>query len=419
MNLLVSKRLLSSTQIQVDTASSGIECLKLTQNSLYDGILMDHMMPEMDGITCLHALRSQSGGSCRETPVIALTANAGGDMQQLYKREGFFGYLAKPVSGSLLEAAVLKLLPIEKVQFLDDSMRQDADEGILLKNKKRRIPLLITTDSVCDLPKELINYYHIPILPYYVRTDKGHFLDGEEVESNDLLLYLSAGGNASSEPPTMADYEEFFAQRLTEAQNIIHISMARNESKGYDNAAAAAQCFENVTIFDSGQVSSGMGLFVLHAAKMASMEFSKEEILSELPQLFSRISSSFIVDNTKMLYNAGKIPQIVQRFCDIMMLHPILVLKKSKLTVNSINIGEKEHVIRTYIRHTLKDSNTIDKRILIITYIGMDKESLNTIKKLVLKQCIFERIYTQKASPTISCNCGAGMFGLLFMRKKP
>lgn len=419
MNLLVAKKLLSDTQIQVDTAASGPECLKLTQNTPYDGILMDHLMPEMDGIECLHALRSQPGGLCRETPAIALTANAGGDMQQLYKREGFAGYLAKPVSGSLLEAAVLKLLPAEKVRILDDSLRQDGEEGFLLKNRKQRIPLLITTDSVCDIPKELAEQYHIPILPYYVHTDKGYFLDGEEVESDDLLLYLSADGTASSEAPSVSDYEEFFAQRLTEAQDIIHVSMARYASKGYDNAAAAAECFENVTVFDSGHLSSGMGLFVLCAMHMTSMEFSKEELLEELTGLRNRISSSFIVDNTKTLYNAGKIPQIVQQVCDTMMLRPVLVLKKSKLTVGAVNIGEPEHAMRNYIRQTLKDKKTIDKSILFITYAGMDGETLNTIKKLVLKECDFERIYVQKASPTISCNCGAGTFGLLFMRKKP
>lgn len=419
MNLLVAKKLLSNTQIQIDTATSGMECLKLTQNIQYDGILMDHLMPEMDGIACLHALHSQSGGLCQETSVIALTANAGGDMQKLYKQAGFVGYLAKPVSGSLLEAAVLKLLPAEKVQFLDSSLRQDADEGILLQNRKQRVPLLITTDSACDLPKELTNHYHIPILPYYVHTSKGHFLDGEEVESDDLLLYLSADGNASSEPPSISDYEEFFAQRLAEAQDIIHISMTRYASKGYDNAAAAAECFENVTVFDSGHLSSGMGLFVLCAIQKVSKELPKEQLFLELTELRSRISSSFIMNNTKIFHNTGRISQIIQQVCDIMMLHPILVLKKSKLTIGSVNIGEREHVIRNYIRHTLKDKKTIDKRVLFIAYVGIEKEMLNIIKELVLKQCAFERIYIQKASPTISCNCGEGTFGLLFIRKKP
>ena len=100
MNLMVVKKLLAETQIQIDMAHSGAECLRLTQNHHYDCILMDHLMPEMDGIECLHALRVQPGGLCQDVPVVALTANAGSDNQLLYRKEGFSGYLAKPVSGT-------------------------------------------------------------------------------------------------------------------------------------------------------------------------------------------------------------------------------------------------------------------------------------------------------------------------------
>ena len=81
MNLVVVSKLLSATRIQIDTALSGAECLQLTQNHHYDCILMDHMMPDMDGIECFHALRVQPGGLCQDVPVIALTANAGSDNQ--------------------------------------------------------------------------------------------------------------------------------------------------------------------------------------------------------------------------------------------------------------------------------------------------------------------------------------------------
>ena len=120
MNLMVVKKLLAETKIQLDTASSGAECLRLTQNHHYDCILMDHMMPEMDGIECLHALRAQPGGLCQDVPVVALTANAGSDNQLLYRKEGFSGYLAKPVSGALLEAAVLSILPKELVRECEE-----------------------------------------------------------------------------------------------------------------------------------------------------------------------------------------------------------------------------------------------------------------------------------------------------------
>ncbi len=150
MNLKVVRKLLSETKIHIDTASSGAECLKLTQIQHYDAILMDHLMPEMDGIECFHALRTQPGGLCQNVPVIALTANAGSNNQLLYRKEGFSGYLAKPVSGTLLEAAVLSILPKELITLSEEANQTEIGKDILIFEQSHRRSLMITTDSVCD-----------------------------------------------------------------------------------------------------------------------------------------------------------------------------------------------------------------------------------------------------------------------------
>ena len=92
-NIMVAEKLLRDTKVQTESAMSGEEALKKTLTQHYDVILMDHLMPKMDGIECLHRIREQVGGLNKETPVVALTANAGSDNQALYKREGFDGYI--------------------------------------------------------------------------------------------------------------------------------------------------------------------------------------------------------------------------------------------------------------------------------------------------------------------------------------
>ena len=76
-NLLVVTKLLRDTKIQIDTADSGAAALEKTLEKEYHLIFMDHMMPEMDGIECLHRIKNQVGGMCRASKVVALTANAG------------------------------------------------------------------------------------------------------------------------------------------------------------------------------------------------------------------------------------------------------------------------------------------------------------------------------------------------------
>ncbi len=417
MNLVVVKKLLSETKIQIDMALSAAECLEKTQTQHYDGILMDHMMPEMDGIECFHAVRVQPGGLCQNVPVIALTANAGSDNQLLYKKEGFSGYLAKPVSGALLEVAVLSILPKELVKISEEASQSDIGKDFLIFEQAQRISLLITTDSVCDLPESLKKEFGITVCPYYVCTDEGRFLDDQEVKTDELLVHMDEGHNGYSEPPEVEDYERFFAEKLTEAQNVIHITMAKHASDGYHNAVLAAKSFENVTVIDSGHLSSSMGLSVLYAAYMAENHATKQEIIQNVKRLRRYISSAFIIDNTHMMCRAGRISRRVQILCDALLLHPVLKLRDSRMVVGGLEMGDFAHMARSYVRRVFRDVRSIDRRILFITYVGITEDRLQYIQQLVRQYCPFERVYLQKASSAIASNCGPGSFGLLFMRK--
>ena len=417
MNLAVVKKLLSDTKIQIDIAMSGAECLAKTQDQHYDGILMDHLMPEMDGIACFHALRTQPGGLCQNVPVIALTANAGSDNQLLYRKEGFSGYLGKPVSGALLEVAVLSILPKELVKMSEGVDRSDIGKDFLIFEQTQRISLLVTTDSVCDLPESLKKEFGISVCPYYVCTEEGRFLDELELRADELLVHMEEGHYGYSQPPEVEDYERFFAEKLTLAQNVIHITMAKHASDGYLNAVEAAKSFENVTVIDSGHLSSSMGLIVLFAAYMAEHHASKREIIENVKTLRDYISSAFIIDSTHMMCRAGRVSKRVQVLCDALLLHPVIHLRKSRMTVGGLEMGDFSHMARSYVRRVFRDARHIDRRILFITYAGMDEERLKYIQQLVRQYCPFERVYLQKASSAIASNCGPGAFGLLFMKK--
>lgn len=114
MNLFVVQNLLKRTKIHVTTCGSGKECLKKMQRRHYDVILLDHMMPEIDGIETLKISKTLKNNKCQDTPVIALTANAIVGAKEMYLKEGFHDYLSKPVNGSQLEDMLRKYIPEEK-----------------------------------------------------------------------------------------------------------------------------------------------------------------------------------------------------------------------------------------------------------------------------------------------------------------
>jgi CheY-like chemotaxis protein len=110
-NLEVARGLLSFYRMNIDTASSGQEAVELARKNHYDIIFMDHMMPNMDGIEATAAIRSLS---IRDTPVIALTANAVTGVREMFIEKGFNDYLSKPIEITELDAVIARWIPPEK-----------------------------------------------------------------------------------------------------------------------------------------------------------------------------------------------------------------------------------------------------------------------------------------------------------------
>ncbi len=421
MNLMVVVKLLRDTKVKVDTAESGKEALKQTAENTYHVILMDHMMPEMDGAATLRAIRSQTKGFCQKTPVIALTANVMSDAEQVYHGMGFDGYLSKPISAPLLEAGLLKYLPPALIEYMaqDDENESEDMEGLNQITSARKRKIAITADCICDLPKDLLERFHIRLMYCYVHTNEGRFCDLFEISSDSLLAYLQKEGNHShSSTADPSEYEYFFAETLAEAEHVIHITATTNLSGAYPNATQAAKTFDNVTVIDSAHISSGHGLMVLHAARLAEEGHSVDEICQALDEFRERVFSNFLVPGTATLHRNGKVSGAVHRLCTALNLHPVLSMNRNRLGLCWIESGNMQRVVRQYIRKLFKHGRQIDTRILFVTYAGCSVKQIDEIVATVGRYITFDEIVLQKASATVSSNCGIGTFGLMFVRKE-
>ena len=106
---------MKQTEIQIDTAAGGKECLDMVKKKVYDIIFIDHMMPEMNGVETLQAMKTLSGNLNKNTPTISLTANAMSGAREEYLAAGFQDYLTKPINCDRLEKMIVKFLSEEKV----------------------------------------------------------------------------------------------------------------------------------------------------------------------------------------------------------------------------------------------------------------------------------------------------------------
>ena len=114
-NYLVVKNLLSLFEISSDYASSGMEALQRMKGKQYDLVLLDHMMPEMNGEETLQEIKARIGERFEKIPIIALTANAAVGGRAEFKALGFSDYISKPIELENLEEILKEYLPSDKI----------------------------------------------------------------------------------------------------------------------------------------------------------------------------------------------------------------------------------------------------------------------------------------------------------------
>lgn len=417
MNAMVEKKLLEATKVQVDIAESGAKCLEMTKRKYYHVILMDHMMPDMDGIDTIKALRRQENGLCRNSSVILLSANSVAEVGQSFLEEGFDGYLEKPIQGTALEVGILKFLPEDIVEYhmFQNEAENDLEIKRISRHKGRRV--YITTDSVSDLPENMLEKYDIGMIPMYIVTGNGRFTDTREISSDNLDQYVTdIDCTAATVSASVEEYEEFFAEALTEAEQVIHIGLTRSLGESYSIAAKAAEGFDHVHVIDSKQMSCGQGLLVLYAGKLAMEGYRASEICELVEKMAEKIETCIIMPAVDIFSQRKFISRPVAKICELFGMHPVLKMKQGRAVLTGVRVGKIENAWKKFIRFNLRWKKKIHTDVILISQVGCSVEQQNLIRREIYRHVPFERVIMHRASVTTACNSGIGAFAFSYYR---
>ncbi len=421
MNSMVESKLLEATKMQIDIAGSGAQCLEMARRKYYHVILLDYMMPEMDGLQTLKQLRKQENGLCRDSAVVVLSANSAAEAGGKLLEEGFDGYLEKPIQGAALEAEILRFLPGDIIEYhsaqADREKEWDIDAEIRQITRRRRKKVAITTDCISDLPDSLLEKYDINVMYLYIQTNSGRFSDTLEITSDDLLPYMSDEmSNIVSASVSVEEYEEFFAEMLTKAERVIHISMSKSIGQSYQSALTAAQGFDHVHVIDSAQISCGQGLVVLYAGKLAMEGHSARDIRDKVEKIKNRISTHFFLPSVKIYAQRGYMPKMTARIYELFQLHPALKMSQGRLTMTGAQAGRMDGAKSRFLHWNLLPRKKISKDVIFISHAGCSVEQQNFIRREALRRIPFEKVIMQRSSVSTACNTGIGTFGFAVYR---
>lgn len=276
----------------------------------------------------------------------------------------------------------------------------------------------ITSDSTCDLSKELVEKYNITIIPLTVVKNDESFRDGVDITPADIFAHVAAGGDlCSTAAISVGGYEEYFQKYSAEYDGIIHINISSEFSCSYQNACLAAEEFDNVRVIDSRNLSTGQGLVVLKACELAQTCENLDDIKQQLDAFTDKVEASFLIDDLRYLVKGGRCSSAAALGANLLNLKPCIDVKNGKMTVGKKYRGKFEKSLASYVKDRLNDRDDLDRGTLFVTRTPVSDEALQSVRDAVDTYAGFENIYWTEAGCTVSCHCGPGTLGVLFVRK--
>ena len=276
----------------------------------------------------------------------------------------------------------------------------------------------ILSDSTCDLPQEVIEKYNITIIPLAVIKNGEQFNDGINITPADIFNHVANGGDlCSTAAVNIGEYADWFAKYAEDYDGVVHINISSEFSSCYQNATLAAEEFANVRVIDSRNLSTGQGLVVLKACELAKECTDLDALAKELRAFTEKVEASFLLDRLDYMVKGGRCSAAAALGANLLNLKPCIEVKNGKMGVVKKYRGNYAKCLANYVKDRLAGRDDVDKGTLFVTRTPIADDCLNAVREAVGQYNDFETTYWNEAGCTVSCHCGPGTLGVLFVRK--
>lgn len=279
----------------------------------------------------------------------------------------------------------------------------------------------IISDSTCDLSPELIAKYDIDILPLHILLGEDEYEDGRNITPQQIYDWSDAHKTTpKTSAPSLAEAIELFRPYIEEKREIVCFSISGSMSTSGNVMRLAAEELEAsdlVTVIDSANLSTGIGLLVIEAAIMAEKGQSAAEIVATIEVLKPKVHASFVVDTLTYLYRGGRCNAVSAMAGGVLRLHPKIVVENGTMDASKKYRGKINSVIMSYVKDMEEDLKSARPERIFITHSGCDRDTVNAVRSYLESFGIFHEILETRAGGVVSSHCGPGTLGVLFIAK--
>ena len=276
----------------------------------------------------------------------------------------------------------------------------------------------ILSDSTCDLSAALLKEHDISLAPLTVVMDGKEYKDGVTITPAEIFAHVAAGGAlCSTSANSVGEYADLFAKYADQYDGVLLITIGSGFSSCYQNACIAAGDFDNVKVVDSQNLSTGQGLVVLEACRLAKQCATLDELHEKVQAFTAKVEASFLVDKLTYLAKGGRCSSVAALGANLLNLKPCIEVRDGKMIVVKKYRGNYGKCLASYVKDRLAEREDLTREILFVTKTSVSSEEYAAVMEAVGEHGHFASTYETTAGCTVSCHCGPGTLGVLFVRK--
>jgi DegV family protein with EDD domain len=340
-------------------------------------------------------------------------------------KPAFFSTAFTPIQQEILSLAqrgatlqqILDALPARDSDIVHEALRLEGT-GLLVRRAPEATAQIVT-DSTADLPSDLARAHGIAVVPLTVAFGPQVFRDRVDLQPGPFYTLLTQRKeHPASSPPPREEFAARYREGLAQGTEIVSLHLSAKLSKTFENAsaAAAAELAEpprpgetrprRLTVLDTGQVSLGLGLLTLFAARCAARGETGERIARRMREMAPRVHTLFIVDTLEFLARSGRIGKARALLGGLLRIKPILgVVDGEVAPIDQVRGGAAVHprLLELLLQR-------IDRRRpLIAAVFHADAPAwADSLQRLIREQLQIVELIEAEVGPAIGANVGPG-----------
>lgn len=278
--------------------------------------------------------------------------------------------------------------------------------------------LAVVTDSIACLPLELVERYHIRVVPVRIVRGERVYRDGIDVTPEEAFAWLEAGEVLTTAQPAVGEFLDTYEELWRIATGIVSIHVSSGVTGVVQAAAAAARLIERIPIrvVDSRAATMAEGFLVLAAARLAEQGADLETIVRRVEELRSQVRFFAVLDTVTYLVRSGRAPWLAQLAVDMLQVKPILTLRDGKI-VSLERVRTRRRAIEAMLRRMEQDVGERPVHVGVL-HAGAAEEAAE------LRQTIEERFQVVESFVTpftaaMAIHTGPGLLGLAYCAESP